>query len=301
MRTKLICPILFAICFVAFPRLAPAQSTPPDRAADAAAIRAHIESICQAFVDKDRKKLEETHGKHWRGFTPWSDHVIRGLDGYMNEATFEPGTPKGQGMVGYRMSDFDAVFYGDTAVASFVLDLDIVYGTDKRTQKLTLVDVYNKGPKGWIQVASNTSFHPEELDRQMSRARGLGDSERKALLAAREAVWRAWFAGDTKALAKLVPPELITINSGSETFGTYSSTVAESRGFATSGGKLSRLVFPRTEVQTYGNTAILYTTYEMDLVVGGKASTERGAATEVFVRQDGKWINTGWQLAKITK
>jgi len=54
-------------------------------------------------------------------------------------------------------------------------------------------------------------------------------------------------------------------------------------------------------VQAYGNTAILYTTYEMDLQVGGKPTSERGAATEVFVRRDGEWINTGWQLGRIDK
>ena len=276
----------------------PQQSTPPDRSADAAAIRAHIESICQAFVDKDREKLEATHGKNWRGFTPWSGHVIRGLDGYMNEATFDPGTPKGQGMVGYRMSDFDVVFYGDTGVASFVLETDVVYGGEKRTNKLTLVDVYNKGPQGWIQVASNTSLHPDELDRQASRFHRLDNKERDELFAAREAVWRAWFAGDTASLQKLVPPELITIDPGSDTFGTRTSNLDGSRGFAASGGKLARLAFPQTEIQAYGNTAILYTTYEMDLVMGGKTTTERGAATEIFVQHDGRWVNTGWQLAR---
>ena len=301
MRPLLKLLVICAAWSLALPRLASAQSVPPDRAADAAAIRAHIESICQAFVDKDRTKLEQTHGKDWRGFTPWSGHVIRGLDGYMNEATFEPGTPKGQGMVGYRLSDFDAVFYGDTAVASFVLDLDLVYGSEKNTQKLTLIDVYHKGAKGWIQVASNTSLHPDEIERLMSRSHGLGDADKKALFAAREAVWRAWFAGDTAALSKLVPPELITIEPGSDTFGTHASTLAGSRGFAASGGKLLRLVFPRTELQAYGNTAILYTTYEMDLDTGGKRTTERGAATEVFVRRDGQWINTGWQLARTGK
>jgi hypothetical protein len=262
------------------PRPAPVQGTPPDRSADAAAIGAHIESICQAFVDKDRRKLEETHGKDWRGFTPWSGHVIRGLDGYMDEATFAPGTRKGQGMVGYRMSDFDAVFYGDTAVASFVLDLDLVYGTGKNTQKLTLVDVYNKGPNGWIQVASNTSLHPEEVDRQMSRSRHLSDSDRAAVLAAREAVWRAWFAGDTHRLSKLVPRELITIEPGSDTFGTRATNVVASRDFAASGGKLTRLSFPPTEFQAYGNTVILYTTYEMEFIAAGKPNTDRGVATE---------------------
>jgi len=53
------------------------------------------------------------------------------------------------------LSDFDVVFYGDTAVASFVADIDAVYGTEKSTQRLTLVDVYHKEPGGWIQVASS--------------------------------------------------------------------------------------------------------------------------------------------------
>jgi hypothetical protein len=293
--------LIVSIFVLAATLVASRQSTPPDRSADAAAIRAHIESICQAFVDKDRKKLEETHGKNWRGFTPSSGHVIRGLDGYMNEATFPPGIPKEQGMVGYRLSDFDVVFYGDTGVASFVLDTDVVYGGEKDTRKLTLVDVYNKGPQGWIQVASNTSLHPDELARQASRLHRLDDKERAHLLAAREAVWRAWFAGDGAALSKLVPPELITIDPGSDTFGTRMTNIENSRGFAASGGKLARLVFPRTEIQAYGNTAILYTTYEMDLVTGGKTSTERGSATEIFVDQDGRWVNTGWQLAPAGK
>jgi hypothetical protein len=288
-----------AVMAAPFARAA-AQGTPPDRAADAAAIRAHIESICQAFVDKDTRKLEATHGENWRGFTPWSGHVIRGLDGYMNEATFPPGTPKGQGMVGFRLSDFDVVFYGDVGVASFVLDVDSVYGGEKGKQRLTLVDVYHKGPKGWIQVASNTSLHPDEIGRLAAQPQRLDAADRAALLAAREAVWRAWFAGDTATLSTLVPPELITIDPGSDTFGTQASNLDGARGFAASGGKLARLVFPRTELQAYGNTVILYTTYEMDLVTGGKTSTERGAATEIFVRQDGRWINTGWQLAPAT-
>ena len=283
---------------LAGPRLLMAQSIPPDRAADAALIRKQIEDICQAFIDKDRKVLAATHGRQWRGFTPWSDHVIRGLDGYMNEATFDPATPKGRGMVGYRISDFDVVFYGDAAVASFVLDVDNASDAGKSTQKLTILDVFYKEPAGWIQVASNTSLHADALARMMSRPRQVGEAERKEILAAREAVWRAWFAGDAAALTKLVPPELVTIDPGG-TFGTLASNLDGSRGFAASGGKLARLVFPRTEFQAYGNTVVLYTTYEMDLVTGGEKRTERGAATEVFVQQDGRWVNTGWQLAPV--
>jgi hypothetical protein len=277
-----------------------AQTKVADRPADAAAIRAHIESIFQAFVDKDRKKLEETHAAEWRGFTPGSGHVIRGRDGYMNEATFPPGLPKDQGMVGYRIGEFDIVFYGDTAVVSFVADVDRMYGRDKTVQTLTFVDVYHKDPGGWIQVASNTSLHPDEIGRQASQFRRLNDEERALLLSAREAVWRAWFAGDHDALAKLLPAELITLSANpGESFGTLDSTMAGSRGFAASGGKLTRLVFPRTEIQAYGNTAVLYTSYEMDLQNGGRTRTERGRATEVFVNTNGHWLNTGWQLAPV--
>ena len=277
------------------------QSIPPSRAADAALIKKEIEIICQAFVDKDRKVLEATHGKDWRGFTPESDHVIRGRDGYMNEATFDPRTPKGQGMVGYRISDFDVVFYGDTAVASFVLDVDAMRGTQKVSQKLTILDVFRKEPQRWVQVASNTSYHIDQLERRASQLRTLGEEEKKELLTAREAVWRAWFAGDTKQLTTLVPPELITIEPSSPTFGTLESNLEGSRGFAAGGGKLTRLTFPTTEIQAYGATAVIYTTFEMDLLEDGKTRTDRGAATEVFVRRNGRWINTGWQLAPFTR
>jgi len=276
---------------------AAAQTRGADRPADAAAIRAHIESIFQAFVTKDRATLAVTHGVEWRGFTPWSGHVIRGRDGYMDEATFPPDLPKNQGMVGYRIGEFDIVFYGDAAVVSFVADVDRLQGTEKSTQKLTFVDVYHKGPGGWIQVASNTSLHPEAVSELASRRRMLDAGERASLMQAREAVWRAYFAGDQATLRKLLPPELITIEPGSGTFGTLTSTLDGSRAFAAGGGKLTRIAFPSTEIQVYGNTAILYTSYEMDLQSGGQTRNERGMATEVFVFKQGQWLNTGWQLA----
>jgi hypothetical protein len=294
-----ICVITLSAAIASAPAVA--QTRGAQRPADAAAIRAHIESIFQAFVDKDRAKLEATHGAEWRGFTPWSDHVIRGRDGYMSEATFPPDTPKNQGMIGYRIGEFDIVFYGDTAVVSFMAEVDRLFGKEKSSQKLTFIDVYHKDPGGWIQVASNTSLHPEAVSQLMSQRRFLGDDERAALMKAREAVWRAWFAGDEATLKTLVPPELITIDPESSGFGTLTSNLEGSRGFASDGGKLTRLVFPSSEIQAYGSTAIIYTSYEMDLQIGGKTRTERGMATEVFVQKDGKWLNTGWQLAPSSK
>lgn len=288
--------ILVFVSSVAVAMTAGAQTRAGDRPADAAAIRANIESIFQAFVDKDRRKLAETHGAEWRGFTPFSGHVIRGRDGYMNEATFEPGTPKGQGMVGYRIGEFDLVFYGDTAVVSFAAEVDRVYGNDKSTQKLTFVDVYHKDSAGWIQVASNTSLHPDAVADLMSAYRALGQDERASLLQARESVWRAWFAGDANALSRILVPELMTIGQDGS-IGTRQSNLEHARAFAASGGKLTRLEFPSTQIQAYGNTVILYSSYVMELQTGGATTTERGMATEIFVRRNGEWVHTGWQLA----
>jgi uncharacterized protein DUF4440 len=273
-----------------------AQTSGRDK--DAAAIRAHIESIFDAFVEKDRPKLAATHGRDWRGYLTGSRTVIKGRDGYVRAATGTgPMPPKGQGMVGYKIVEYDTVFYGDVAVVTFVADVHYMDGTRAGSSKLTLMDIYAKEDGAWIQVASQTSLHPEYQDALRSAFEPLTDEEKQPILAAREAVWRAWYGGDTTALASLLPPELITLNSGSESFGSYESIVAASERFARSGGRLIRLTFPRTEFQSYGNTAIIYTTYELELENAGKRTTERGKATEVFVNRAGKWLNTGWQLA----
>src|ERR1044072_4419687 len=58
-------------------------ATSDDRAADAAAIRAHIESIFQAFIDGDQDKIFATHSEDWRGFLEGSRAPIKGIDDYM--------------------------------------------------------------------------------------------------------------------------------------------------------------------------------------------------------------------------
>ena len=274
------------------------QAQTSGRGQDAAAIRAHIESIFQAFIDKDAAKLAATHGRDWRGYLTGSRTVIKGRDGYMRSAVGTgPMPPKGQGMTGYKIVEFDTVFYGDVAVVNFVADTHYMNGTEPRTSKLTLMDIYAKEDGQWIQVASQTSYHPDFQEESRSALLRLTDAQKQPILAAREAVWRAWYSGDTKRLAELLPPELITLHPGSEKFGSYESIVAGSEQFAKGGGKLVKLTFPRTDFQAYGNTVVIYTTYELVLENGGKTTTERGKATEIFLRRGGKWLNTGWQLA----
>jgi hypothetical protein len=275
---------------------APLASAAQGREADEQAIRKEIERIFQAFIDKNREELAATHGKNWRGYLTGSDTVIKGRDGYMRAAVGDgPMGPKGQGMVGYRILEYDTVWYGDVAIVNFVADVDHMVGTRPLKSKLTLMDIFAREDGKWMQVASQTSYHPDFQEQRMSELQPLNDMARKSLLTAREAVWRAWYAGDTAALKELLPPELVTMESSG--WGERDGIIAASELFAKNGGRLTRLEFPRTEIQAYGNTVIIYTSYELDVVEGGKTRMERGKATEIFVRRNGKWLNTGWQLA----
>src|SRR6266542_357265 len=52
-----------------------------DRAADRQAIRAHIDSIFQAFIRKDAAALRATHAQNWLGYLEGSREMIKGIDG----------------------------------------------------------------------------------------------------------------------------------------------------------------------------------------------------------------------------
>jgi hypothetical protein len=118
-----------------------------------------------------------------------------------------------------------------------------------------------------------------------------GDAD---LLAVREAVWRSWFAADIPTLEKLVPANTIAINSGEEKWQNQAEICEEAKQFQTSGGKLIRLEFPHTEIQHFGNIAVLYSKYLYEVESNGKRSVKSGRATEIFVLKDGQWTNPGW-------
>ena len=66
----------------------------------------------------------------------------------------------------------------------------------------------------------------------------------EALLRARESVWRAWFAGDTRTLQALVPPETIVMSGGEKEWKHQSDVLRSSAEFHSKGGKLVRLEAP---------------------------------------------------------
>jgi hypothetical protein len=118
--------------------------------------------------------------------------------------------------------------------------------------------------------------------------------DRAELLKAREAVWRSWFANDTKTLEALVPPDTIVISSGEEKWKNQTDVLQSAARFQAKGGKLIRLEFPRTEIQRFGDVAITYSQYRYETEVDGKRSLTSGRVTEIFLLRHGKWTNPGW-------
>ena len=66
--------------------------------------------------------------------------------------------------------------------------------------------------------------------------------------------------------------------------------------FARSGGKLVKLEFPKTEIQVYGYTAVVYSDYLYELESGGQRHQQSGRVTEIFVLRKGQWVNPGWHM-----
>lgn len=273
-----------------------------ERTADAAAIRAHIESIFQAFIEGDEQKIFATHSEDWRGFLEGSRTPIKGIDEYMRANGIEwpkpanaakPG-PYFPGGTTYKVENFDVQFYSpELAVASFFGEFR---RNDVTLRRFRIMDVYAKRKGSWIQVASHTVVDPDWRAEQLSKPLTISPQIRQRILAAREAVWKAWFANDRVTLEKLIPEEVIAIDNGQDGWSNRAEIFAGAQRFAESGGKLVRLEFPRTEIQVYGNTILIYTTYIYETDVKGTRATASGRATEMFVRRGDELVNVGWHM-----
>src|SRR5689334_14153359 len=214
---------IFLLCFLC---LFVAKIPVAERAADAAAIRAHIESIFQAFIDGDEDKIFATHSEDWRGLLEGSRTPIKGIDEYMRANGIEwprpANAPKSQPYfpagTTYQVSDFDVHFYGpELAVANFFGEFQRKDGNTTITlRRFRIMDVYAKRKGSWIQVASHTVVDPAWRTEQMSRPTNLSPEIRQRILTAREAVWKAWFTNDRATLEKLIPEETIAIDAGGE-------------------------------------------------------------------------------------
>ena len=125
------------------------------------------------------------------------------------------------------------------------------------------------------------------------------DAETRATLEkARDVVWRAWFAGDTATLARVIPAALAA--GGEQGWTDRARTIADSRDFARNGGKLLDLRFDSTSFAVYGTVAVVTARFTTTTIEpgSGKQVTTNGLATEVFVLENGQWGNPFWHLGK---
>ena len=270
------------------------QSKPDDRAADREAIRAHIESIFQAFIRKDVDALRATHADNWLGYLEGSREMIKGVEGYMSWNQVDPKSP--YGMKSYKIREFDMIFKGDAAFVCFIADVESNWPGARPHRVLRICDFYTKDNGKWIQSGSDTALHQETVEAQLQAPRNLPDEMRKRLLDAREAVWRAYFAGDRATLEKLIPEETLAIEAGNNNWSKRQTILDSSTEFAKSGGKLLKLEFPKTEIQVYGYTAVVYSDYAYELEAGGQRINQAGRVSEVFVLRNGQWVNPGWHM-----
>ena len=137
----------------------------------------------------------------------------------------------------------------------------------------------------------------------VSRAKAQGShtpvdaKTRSELERARDVVWRAWFAGDSATLDRVLAGALAA---GDSRYGwsDRKTAITDSRQFAKDGGKLLDLRFDSTAITMHGAVAVMtarysYTTADKD----GKRSTTRGQAVEIFVLEKGAWTHPFWHLA----
>jgi ketosteroid isomerase-like protein len=277
--------------------LSPPADRAMDRQKDREEIRAHIDRIFQAFVHKSDAELRATHDANWLGYLQGSRTVIRGLDAYMADSG--GFTNSDYGMTGYTMREFDMIFQGDAAFVTFIADVDYKTPGGPFRRALRITDFYVKRASGWIQAGSDTDEEPSSRQMREQMPQTLDAWQKKSLLEARETVWRAFFSNDRATLDKLIPEDTIIMDPGASQTTHRADALENAAGLAKSGAKLARLEFPSTEIQAYGSTAILYSTYQYELEQDGKRTPHSGRITEVFVFRKGQWVNPGWHMDSV--
>jgi hypothetical protein len=127
-----------------------------------------------------------------------------------------------------------------------------------------------------------------------AKADAIDDATRTAVLAARDAIWRAWFANDTAALRRLLPRS--TTAGDGDGWESRDEIVAGSVRSVASGRRLVAIRFDDTRLHAQGNVVVVFSDYTMELEEQGRRNTVTGSASEVFVRTDGVWQNPFWYL-----
>lgn len=118
-------------------------------------------------------------------------------------------------------------------------------------------------------------------------------SEQKELLRVRQQVWDSYFSNDQVKLEELIGEDFLTINPGEAHWQNRNEFLAGAKAFADHGGKLVFLSFPRTDIQSFGDVAVLYSLVKITMGSEGKQESLNCRSTEIFQKRNGRWVNTG--------
>jgi hypothetical protein len=124
----------------------------------------------------------------------------------------------------------------------------------------------------------------------------LSGTELAELEVVREAVWVDWFSGDTAALRRALGPELVAISAGAPHWQSLEESLAASAKFKADGGKFVSVSFDSTLTHRFRETVIMFSHYTVVTESGDRRQTLKGRATEVFVRENDRWVHTSWHL-----
>jgi ketosteroid isomerase-like protein len=75
------------------------------------------------------------------------------------------------------------------------------------------------------------------------------------------------------------------------------SIIQDAKAFRRDGGKYVGMTFTNDEFFVNGSTAVIWSHYDAHLTDStGRPTKMSGQAIELFVKQDGRWINPHWHL-----
>ena len=111
--------------------------------ADRAEIRAHIDSLFRAYIDRDLEAIRRGHTEDWRGFQVNSPAIVRGIGSYMGAAQQVLETARFRR---YEMVDQEIQLYGDVAV---------VNGTGGLVEAVNLRTIVLRDEEGTVHVFPN--------------------------------------------------------------------------------------------------------------------------------------------------
>jgi len=94
-------------------------------------------------------------------------------------------------------------------------------------------------------------------------------------------------------LNRLIGDDFLTINPGEEYWQNRAEFLAGAQAFAQHHGKLVSLVFPWTEVQKFGDVAVLYSLVRITMESDSGRESLNCRSTEIFEKRNGDLVNAG--------